>query len=118
MYSRMKKTTIWLTDVEDRALEELGRERMRSRSHVMRMAIRREAGLDDETYDRAVRGGWDSLRGRWVYTAQEELVQHLDNQGLTPEQIAKELRLPTAGVHDILELLDRKRGAYGDAWTG
>ena len=113
---RMKKTTIWLTHVEDEALTQLGLERARSRSHVNRMAIRREAGLDDETYLRILRGGWNPRRGAWIFSAQEELVMHLAHQDKTPGEIARELRLPEAGVLDVLEGIDRKMNAYGDAW--
>ena len=113
---RMKKTTVWLTHVEDDALDRLGRERARSRSHVVRMAIRREAGLDDATYMRLLRGGWNPQGGAWIFSAQEELVMHLEHQGRSPAEIARELRLPEAGVRDVLTGIHRKLNAYGDAW--
>jgi hypothetical protein len=116
--TRMKKTSIWLTDVEDTALGRLSWERSRTRSHIIRVAIRREAGLD-EHYEtlQLVRGGWDTARGIWLFSAQEELVMALRAEGKTAPQIATELRLPAAGVVDILNGIDRKLDYFGDAYS-
>ncbi len=116
--TRMKKTSIWLTDTEDSALNRLSWERARTRSYVIRVAIRREAGLDEhhETLQ-LVRGGWDTARGIWLFSAQEELVMALRAEGKSPHQIANELRLPRAGVIDILHGVDRKLDYFGDAYS-
>jgi hypothetical protein len=55
---RMKKTSLWITDVEDRALAKLSWARSRTRSHIIRMAIRKEAGLEDFAIAATLRGGW------------------------------------------------------------
>jgi hypothetical protein len=114
----MKKTSVWLTGTEDSALNRLSWERSRSRSHIIRVAIRREAGLDEHhEMLQLVRGGWDTARGIWPFSAQEELVMALRAEGKSANQIARELRLPPAGVVDILHGVDRKLDYFGDAYS-
>ncbi len=96
-------------------LNKLAYERAQTRSHIIRMAIRTEAGLEDLALERSPRGGWDSARGMGMFSGQEELVLHLRNEGRSPEDIARELRLPPAGVLDILAGIDRKLDFFGDA---
>jgi predicted transcriptional regulator len=112
----MKKTSIWLSDVEDKALQRLSWERGRSRSHIIRWAIRREAGLDEQAFRATLRGGFDGARGIWIFSAQEELVMGLRNAGRRADEIARELRLPEPAVRDILFGIDRKLDFFGDAW--
>jgi hypothetical protein len=51
-----------------------------------------------------------------MFCAQEEIVMHLRYAGRTAREIAAELRLPEAGVVDILAGIERKLDYFGDAY--
>src|SRR5438876_4852296 len=109
----MRKTSVYLTDGDLRALRRTARRLRRSQSDLIREGIRRVSldgaarGLPPDDADDA-----DEATGSGghfeMLTRPEEIAVSLRNAGKPTVEIARELGLPVAAARLVLNSLDRK----------